>query len=321
MEGNVLQLIDDSLAPSTRRTYLSAQNRYIVFCQRTNTTPFPVSIHVLCCFVAFLGSQGLKHVSVKSYLSAVRHAQIAGGFPDPFKNADLSRLECVLKGLKRQQAHRRTPTNPRLPITPDILRSLKQLWDPKAGDLDTAMLWAACTLGFFGFLRCGEFTCQSKQAYDPGCHLSLGDVAIDQPVNPSLMRVTLKQSKTDPFRQGVDIFLGATGTSLCPVMAMVAYLAIREKSAGPLFVRGNGSPLTRAFLVESLKGALRQCGVDPTKYNGHSFRIGAATTAAACGIPEATIKMLGRWQSSAYTLYIQTPRAQLASIAARLASV
>ena len=275
---------------------------------------------MLCRYVAYLGEQGLKQGSIKSYLSAVRHAQITAGFPDPFSGTDLSRLECVLKGLKRQQAYRGAPTKPRLPITPTILHRLKQLWNPRASEPDIAMLWAACTLGFFGFLRCGEFTCTSRQAYDPGCHLSLGDIAIDSPSNPSTMRVTLKQSKTDPFRQGTDIFLGATGATLCPVLAMVAYLALREKSQGPLFVRSNGNPLSRAFLVDSLKGALQQCGVDPTNYNGHSFRIGAATTAAACGIEDATIKKLGRWQSSAYTLYIRTPRDQLASIAARLAA-
>ena len=320
LEREVLQLIDSSVAPSTRRSYQSAQNRYVSFCQLANATPFPVSTHVLCQFVAFLGSQGLKHQTVKSYLSAVRHAQITAGFHDPFKNADLSRLECVLKGLKRQQACQGTPSKPRLPITPDILRRLKQLWDPKASNQDVAMLWAACTLGFFGFLRCGEFTCLSGQAYDQSCHLSLEDVAIDSPSNPSVMRVRLKQSKTDPFRQGVDIFLGTTKTSLCPVMAMLAYLALRGRSAGPLFIRSNGSPLTRSHLVDSVKSALRQCGIDPAKYNGHSFRIGAATTAAACGIPDATIKMLGRWESSAYSLYIKTPRAQLASIATQLAA-
>ena len=321
LEREVLQLIENSVAPSTRRTYRSAQNRYLSFCQLANVIPFPVSTHILCQFVAFLGSQGVKHQSAKSYLSAVRHAQITAGFQDPFRNADLSRLECVLKGLKRQQACQGTPAKTRLPITPDILRSLKQLWDPSASNQDVAMLWAACTLGFFGFLRCGEFTCPSRQAYDPSCHLSLEDVAIDSPTTPSIMRVTLKQSKTDPFRQGVDIFLGATKNPLCPVMAMLAYLAIRGSAAGPLFIRSNGSPLTRSFLVDSLKTALSQCGIDPAKYNGHSFRIGAATTAAACGIPDATIKMLGRWQSSAYSLYIRTPRAQLASIASRLAAV
>ena len=33
--------------------------------------------------------------------------------------------------LKYQQACQGTPAKPRLPITPDILRSLKQLWDPE----------------------------------------------------------------------------------------------------------------------------------------------------------------------------------------------
>ena len=41
---------------------------------------------------------------------------------------------------------------------------------------------------------------------------------------------------------------------------------------------------------------------DSHKYAGHSYRIGAATTASLCGIQDSTIKMLGRWQSSAYTL-------------------
>ena len=152
-------------------------------------------MHLLCNFVAFLGSQGLKCQSVKTYLSAVSHAQISAGFLDPFNNTDLSRLEFVLKGLKCQQAYQGAPTKSRMPITPDILRSLKRLWDPKAANTEIAMLWAACILGFFGFLRCGEFTCPSGQAYDPSCHLSLSDVAIDSPSNPSLMRVTLKQSK------------------------------------------------------------------------------------------------------------------------------
>ena len=58
--------------------------------------------------------------------------------------------------------------------------------------------------------------------------------------------------------------------------------------------------------------------VDSRQYSGHSFRSGAATTAAQQGVEDATIKMLGRWKSGAYQQYIQTPREQLAAISKKL---
>ncbi len=53
---------------------------------------------------------------------------------------------------------------------------------------------------------------------------------------------------------------------------------------------------------------LSLAGVDAARYTGHSFRIGAATTAAANGVNDATIQILGRWKSDCYTRYIRTPR-------------
>ena len=69
------------------------------------------------------------------------------------------------------------------------------------------MLWAACCTAFFGFLRSGEITTLSLREYDASVHLSFGDVALDSTHNPTVAQVRIKASKTDPFRQGISIFL------------------------------------------------------------------------------------------------------------------
>ena len=78
-------------------------------------------------------------------------------------------------------------------------------------------------------------------------------------------------------------------------------------------------PLTHPRLVGCLWRALSQAGLDPEKYAGHSFRIGAATTAAACGVLVDIIKTMGRWNSEAYKQYVRLPNDQLSSISRSLA--
>ena len=66
--------------------------------------------------------------------------------------------------------------------------------------------------------------------------------------------------------------------------------------------------------MQAVRDALSCAGVDSSGYAGHSFRIGTATTAARHGILDAMIKMLGRWESSAYTIYIRTPREAISKV-------
>ena len=231
---------------------------------------------------------------------------------------NMPQLGLALRGAKKEQLG--LMTRPRLPITPAVLMKLHQVWNRQPANWDHIMLWAACCLGFFGFLRSGEMTAPEDGKFDPGQHLSFSDIAVDSPSSPKTMSVRIKQSKTDPFRLGVTIFLGRTDTVLCPVGALLSYLVMRGPGEGPLFRFKDGQALTRTGLVSALRKALAKAGLKPEMYAGHSFRIGAATTAAVCGVPVDTIKTLGRWKSQAYQLYVRLPQRQLAGISRTLAS-
>ncbi len=153
-----------------------------------------------------------------------------------------------------------------------------------------------------------------------GGHLSEGDVLLEESSPPKLVQVVIKASKMDPFRKGVTIYLGGTCNELCPVSAIAAYMVVRGRDPGPFFKLTSGAPLSREGFVRRVRQALGVAGVEPTKFAGHSFRIGAATTAAAVGIEDSLIKTLGRWESAAYQLYVRVPRVKLVGVTGRLAS-
>ena len=103
---------------------------------------------------------------------------------------------------------------------------------------------------------------------------------------------------------------------------MKKYLAIRPTgSVEPLFVNRLEQPLTKHELTRKTRQLLSQAGFDASKFAGHSYRIGAATTAASAKLPSWLIKTLGRWSSDCYARYIQTPFSTLSSVSATLAKI
>ena len=103
------------------------------------------------------------------------------------------------------------------PITLSLITTLLIIF--KSLDLnipDHTMFWAACNLAYFGFLRCAEFTVPTLASSSPDVHLSLEDIAVNSYEVPTLLRVCLKASKTDPFL-------------LCAVQSLIVYLNVGER--------------------------------------------------------------------------------------------
>ena len=104
---------------------------------------------------------------------------------------------------------------------------------------------------------------------------------------------------------------------------MVAYLNSRPlcSASGPLFTYVSGELLTREKLIRETRVLIRKGGLDSREFAGHSFRIGAATTAASANLPPWLIKVLGRWSSDCFERYIKTPPSVLAQVPKKLVSL
>ena len=87
---------------------------------------------------------------------------------------------------------------------------------------------------------------------------------------------------------------------MCPTQALLHYLQQGGGLPGPLFLTQRLQPLRRRQFVAHIQQALDMAGIKGRSFNGHCFRIGAATSVGAAGIPESIFKPLGQWESSAY---------------------
>ena len=161
------------------------------------------------------------------------------------------------------------------------------------------MMSTVCQMAFFAFLRCGEFTVRNKSCTN--------DCLLFKDLNISKDHSSTK-SKTDPLRLGVNIPVYNVAP-LYPVSTMAQYIQIRSLrfpiSDAPLFLDFDGEVLTREKFIDMLRHILEILNLNAQKYCGHSFRIGAATSAARAGVQDHLIQTMGRWSSNCYTKYIR----------------
>ena len=60
----------------------------------------------------------------------------------------------------------------------------------------------------FWLPRAEEFIIPSDSTFNPSVHLSNTDISVDSYSSPTYIAVNIKASKTDPFWQGMMIYLG-----------------------------------------------------------------------------------------------------------------
>ena len=64
------------------------------------------------------------------------------------------------------------------------------------------------------------------------------------------------------------MFIGCTYDDICPVVALLTYMAQRGQQEGPFFRFRDGFPLTKARFVTRFWAALEEAGVSCCDYSG-----------------------------------------------------
>ena len=305
-------ILQSTLATSTNRNYHSVFNAYISFCRSQNLLALPLQEFNLMLFVTNL-SLHTSYSNIKLHISAVKHFDIYYGYHHIIP--PLPRLYMLTRAIKRQ--HGKKFLRPqRIPVTPQLLLKIKHfIFSTSLNYNDRLMLWAAITCAFFGFLRSSEFVAPYTRRHEQSTTLLYSDVSLVD----NLFHINIKASKTDPFRQGCIIRLAPTNNVICPFTAMTQFLPQHPLKSGPLFTYNDGSFLTRCRLSTLLKQVIPS--QDQSQISTHSFRIGAATTAAAAGFPKWLIQQLGRWNSDCFRTYLHIPHTTLHQVASSLATM
>lgn len=263
------------------------------------TPLFPISTHTLALFIAFLAEQKYAASTVTSYISALSYPHRLASLPDPTKS---EMIQLTLRGYCKLNPSR----DSRLPISLPILENIILACEHTKSSLySRKLIQAMYAFAFFAALRVGEITYRVNQPHQNIITISQLVCMKTREGNVSAIKLTLRNYKHSDSTSPLDIFLYRE-KPVCPVSHLLEYLSLRGQSPGPLFCWPDASPICRSFFVTALSEDLNFCDLDGSRYKTHSFRIGAASWAAAKGMSDAQIRNFGRWKSNAFLRYIRT---------------
>jgi len=260
---------------------------------------WPCEIPVLVAYIAYLSKEKWAHSTICSHLSAIGFFHKINGWSDPTGSF-------IVKKLREGSGRLNQVKDIRRPITFQILQRLISVLPAICSSSYEVILFKSVfLLAFYGFLRVGEYSCDSMSSGSSRV-LTPADIRFN---DSNQIEVRIRFSKTDQRGNSSIIFIGSIQDGhLCPTLALKEFLRIRPQSDGPLFIHFDLKPLTKAQVGRVLKLGVETIGLVPAEFTPHSLRIGAATSAAIRGVPEETIKEMGRWKSGAYKSYIRPNR-------------
>ena len=226
----------NAVSANTRATYNQAWQIFSEFREKLGfDTGRPASLEQVANFIGWLSLSGRAPSTIGAYVAGV-------GFFHKIKYASDPTAHCVvqqlLKGARRE--HRQPDSRAAmhgvlfekfLAVLPRIVSSAYEV----------LLFKAALALGFFGFMRLGEFTSAGARGASP---LAAGDVTVR---GSSEVVVSIRKSKNNQCGDAQTLRLPASRAKSrpCPVRILTEFARIRPPNTQAFLCHFDGTSLTR----------------------------------------------------------------------------
>ena len=285
-----------SISQNTLKMYDVAWQLLLKFTRELEISPvFPPSLKDVINFISYLSLKGYASSTIKSYVSAISFKCKMNNVSD---TSNCFIIRKMLTGLGRLDRRK----DLRMPITYDLLvKIIHALPNICYSNFESTLFAALFSLAFFGFMR----VCELVQESDVKVSHALQSENVK--ISNTFIEILLAHSKSDQLGKGVVISLPSTSGIICPVRLLQSYDKLKPHHMGSYFRHATGHPVTRYQFTCVLSKALNQAGINSNFYSSHSFRIGAATSAAMMGLEDEQIAKCGRWTSNIFKSYVRIP--------------
>lgn len=301
-------------APATLKALRSDFNRYLAWCEGTNTVPLPLSVDGLVAYVNNVIDRGRKRKTIDRYLFTLSTVHDAAGLPNPVKNP---RFRLKFKAaIKRLVAYNRNVATPAEALTrDDIDKMLASL------DLERMVsLRNAALLSLAADTLCRESELVRVRVESFVHNPVSGEITLDVGASKANPEGLPDHRYVSPetwallerwcARAGVTrgfLFVAIAGRK----KSQLSKLAASDEPV--LRLPMNPKEVARIFKSLALKAGLgdRAAGV-----SGHSTRIGSANELACAGEDPRAIAAAGGWKDLKQVMhYTQASRAGVGAMA------
>ena len=282
LDPETIDLLRDSLAPSTWRAYQRDLVTIEEWCRTKDRRALPATPKTVADYVALM-SKELAASTIIRRVATWSALHKANGVPKEENPCHSELVRKALRGLRRRSGQ---PSKAEPLLMDDLVKILDMTpGDDLRGLRDRALLTFGLALG----RRRSELVA-----------LNVEDLRWISSGGRRGYAVTIQRSKTDQEGQGETAWAKWSGRPTCPVEALDAWLRAASITSGPIFRSVDrfgalGGRLSDRSVASIVRAAADRAGLPEGRWSGHSLRAGYATDHARRGASTRSIARGGGW--------------------------